>query len=966
VGRFTYSYGSPVPAGSRALPSQLAANLVKVSLPTHYDADQPVHAWTERGVSSSSIARLYHYENASYPTLLTGISVLGQGSDGKLMNQRLVTWGYDSQGRANLSVKGEPARYETGKDGKELTPRKLVAGTGIEQVTLAWPKPGVTVLTNSLGQQTTYKTATIADENRILEVRGAGCASCGPSNIRYDYDSLGRLIEETQLSADGIPQKTTRTERDGLGRPIKISTVAYANGKPQAAQLVVRYAYGNIDTDAPNLIVRPSVVPGKEYQIRIAYNDHGQPVRVTESGFSPALDGSAVLIERTTSYKYQSVNGRSVLAEIDGPLQNGPSNSPADSDITRYTWDSRGNAVQGIAYPMGLVARFEYDQKGINPTGRLIKTTGVDGIATELKYSPNGTVEQVNRAGAITRYSQDALGRTVQVLDPVGQRLQFSYDNAGEITSIFDQQNNRIQLLRDTEGELMQARLLNPDGSLSQQGVDYRQSLPDAQGRQSPLLEPAGPSRDAVLAAVRQLIASARMADSTNIARPDLAASPYAALQEFMAAADRPDAKERSAISTARDSQGRLTTYLHDDFNRLILAQSPTTGSTSYRYNLADQIVARISQDGSRAEYVRDVAGRVVAVKAYNAQNRLDEDATITWGKANKPERIKYMAGEEQFAYDEAGRLIAHIQIIDGKRFTLRYRYNSAGQLLAKTLPEGQTLSYRYRGTVHPRAGLLESVWLNGFDNATGNALTSGLLDRPIVQGMNDENERYTRRGFTFGNGLTSQLTLDAYGRILSAGNAQVGQTQLAYGGGQAAQPASLQDDEALTVQTRRAQLLGQPAEREAAQALMSRLWGAMTSWRASPADALLETTPGILDMGQAEVRFDERGRQTAQGRARFVYDSLNRLTEVRQATGGMDPSGKAIEQPVAQYRYNLFGGVASRGGGLRVCRASAGAGAGENRVQPAGIEPVLRCRNRVALQHAPLLRPGRGALPHA
>ncbi|HTH77827.1 MAG TPA: RHS repeat domain-containing protein, partial [Ramlibacter sp.] len=37
VGRFAYTYGSTMPAGSDAKPEVLIANLVKVALPTHYD-----------------------------------------------------------------------------------------------------------------------------------------------------------------------------------------------------------------------------------------------------------------------------------------------------------------------------------------------------------------------------------------------------------------------------------------------------------------------------------------------------------------------------------------------------------------------------------------------------------------------------------------------------------------------------------------------------------------------------------------------------------------------------------------------------------------------------------------------------------------------------------------------------------------------------------------------------------------
>ena len=106
VGRFGYSYGSQAPQGSQAQqanPLDLLANLVKVSIPTHYEAGtpaNPLNGSADRGVSSSSVSKSYHYEDARHPALLTGISVQGQGSDAQLLNQRLVTWGYDAKGCA--------------------------------------------------------------------------------------------------------------------------------------------------------------------------------------------------------------------------------------------------------------------------------------------------------------------------------------------------------------------------------------------------------------------------------------------------------------------------------------------------------------------------------------------------------------------------------------------------------------------------------------------------------------------------------------------------------------------------------------------------------------------------------------------------------------------------------------------------------------------------------------------------
>ena len=144
----------------------------------------------------------------------------------------------------------------------------------------------------------------VGNEYRLLEVKGAGCASCGEANIRYGYDKLGRLTEETRLSPTGQPLRTTITERDTLGRPLRVRSVSYQNGKAQPARLLVRYEYEGQGTQ-PSLVARSSVIPGKEATTRIVYNAYGQPLSVTENGFRPLDDqgqSAPAPIARTITY----------------------------------------------------------------------------------------------------------------------------------------------------------------------------------------------------------------------------------------------------------------------------------------------------------------------------------------------------------------------------------------------------------------------------------------------------------------------------------------------------------------------------------------------------------------------------------------------------------------------------------------------------------------------------------------
>ncbi|MDP3671068.1 MAG: DUF6531 domain-containing protein, partial [Telluria sp.] len=398
VGRFEYEYGSTLPKDSGLFDkAQLLANLVRVRLPTHFAPDKSAHALTSRGTTTSRISRIYHHEDPRSPWVLTGISVETIGSDNKPVKTRFSTYGYDDDARAILST-------HAGNVGK---------------VMLDTSESGKTVLTNSLGQETTYLHATIAGEYRLLEVRGAGCVSCGETNVRYGYNDAGQLTETTKLGSNGEPIVATRTEFDKLGRTARIGKVVYVRGKPQPAQWMTRFEY-QADSFAPSAIARPSVVPGKEAFTRIAYNTVGQPLSVTDVGWAPTFDGAqaAGKIERTTRYRYAKINDWSLLIEIDGPLPNGKTNTPADSDITVIEYDNCSNSwlppkrmhssgveiydpsiqragiVSSITTPGNRKSTVQFDL-----AGRIATVKDAEGRATSLRYSPRGQLLAFTRDG---------------------------------------------------------------------------------------------------------------------------------------------------------------------------------------------------------------------------------------------------------------------------------------------------------------------------------------------------------------------------------------------------------------------------------------------------------------------------------------------------------------------------------------------------------------------------------------
>lgn len=394
VGRFAYRYGSPMPKGADADNALLLANLRKVSMPTG--------------------ARTYHYEDARFPTLLTGISELAGGAVAPVGWQRIATYGYDANGKGTLSVRGMPA-------------------TGLDQVTLDHSRPGATVVTNSRGQQTVFRHTVTLAGYRLLEVRGAGCAGCGETNVRHDYDRDGRLTGTTRLDANGQPVASTEAVLDHLGRTLRLTRSNYLNGKRVSSHWQRRFEYAGTSTQ-PSLIGRPSVVPGKEHLTLVRYGETGPaaglPVDVTERGFAPSPEpGGFVAIARTFSYRYNEY-GQQTLA--DGPLPNAAHGAgPVNSDITLTQYDPKTKLAVRTTLPGGVTTEVLERDAALRPTvvrtsdGTLVRTTA-------LRYDWRGQPEEIRVAhgtGAtataqVTGYRFDVDGRLAALIRPDGNTVK--------------------------------------------------------------------------------------------------------------------------------------------------------------------------------------------------------------------------------------------------------------------------------------------------------------------------------------------------------------------------------------------------------------------------------------------------------------------------------------------------------------------------------------------------------------
>jgi RHS repeat-associated protein len=912
VGAFGYHYGGTLAPGATVAASRIASNLVMVDFP------------------DGASRRQYHHEDARRPTYLTGISVIAAdaATAGKTTATRIGTYLYDTQGRAILTVRGWPARLQTGADGKPLHPARLVDGTGIGQVTLDFSAPGKTVIANSLGQPTTYRHAIIGGEYRVLDVIGAGCSRCGAANVRYGWLPDGQLASITTLTDDGTtPVATQFFTYDPAGRQIATYRQAYTvAGRPSGQRRLVQRQEFGPDHDRPLLIARPSVVPGAEYKTRIDYGTTATtsrlPVRITETGYVPALDGQTAAQTITRSIDYR-LDARGARVAIDGPLPNAAGTAtagPENSDITIRQYDPATHLVTKIVAPGGESTEILSRDAALRPIlirtgdGVASQTTAItrnwrgqpldiriDAEAVTGRPVPDGDPFARVADGKLSRtlhYRYDALGRLIALTQADGTTTQMVYDAAGRLTRRILANGSSLHVQQDTEDRQTEADLFADGQSEAVAAALHESRHYDRFGHLDASDDATGPLQRQRFDARGRPIA---VTDGAGIATR-LDYDDNDALLSSSAAAGTPDDAvtrlQRDALGNAvaiTDPNGVTTRQWHDDFGRKVAERSPDRGITLYRFDAAGHEIARIDETGAVTRSTYDHAGRVISLgldgepaltRFRYLGMRLQDVTSMADGKSDR------ISQQTRYQYDAFGQVIrerAWIARVDapapspqsanvqgpGLHFDTVNRYDPSGRMIEQILPDGHRLGYTY--ATPPAAGTSTGA------GKPGQLLAIRFDDQVVVSDIR-QGTTGALTGYVSGNGIRQQITIDGRGRI--------------------------------------AQLTASLAAAPEATASSGKFWTSGADWFA---DLRTVRNPTLY---RQDNRFDAAGRlaeirrqnaDPATGQLltarveRYTHDRLDRLTGVELADGAAtalryDRGGNRTEEITAtgtrRYRY--------------------------------------------------------------
>ena len=439
--------------------------------------------------------RFFRYEDTGFPSALTAIEI-----ESPHMGRRVTIsqWRYNIEGKVReyKGWKGEDMRFvylPTDSNGVETT--EVLDRHGRKQI---------------------YRFHSHGGMWQTLSITGQDCAHCRLADREYHYDNAGRLAGTHQWR-DTKRQRLHREflfERDYLGRMLAVYQRTWRQKKAVDGklldnpaqvvwQLFRRYDYADDVNPNPTLIERPSIEPGKMYQVRFGYDfiaGRQLPVRITETGYS---HGEAVTRSVQAHYDDQGV-----LQQIDGPLP-----GPEDTVQVQYhrqddgqrTWvlvDGLGREISRdagtwagnsmawledaghlhveegtVRYDADNGAQTSIHMDDFNRITRIVSTdAGTDTIWYDVA---DRVVKETDSTGATVSFTHDAWNRplTKTIIGAEGIREETRYRYEGRWLAEVNGASSTERYLRDGIGRMIGRQVvIHPVGAPETKTFSYRYS----------------------------------------------------------------------------------------------------------------------------------------------------------------------------------------------------------------------------------------------------------------------------------------------------------------------------------------------------------------------------------------------------------------------------------------------------------------------------------------------------------
>ncbi len=386
-------------------------------------------------------SKQYHYEDTSFPNVLTGIT--------DERPARFSTYAYDENGRVKTSTR---------------------AGN-TDRIDITYSAGTFRTLTNSLGQVTNYTVIPQLGTALLMDVSGPGCSTCSVTDTNYAHDpATNDLILKNELGVI-----TEYGNYDANGNP---GFIINAQGTPE--QRRSDYTYDSRFFNKITSITEPSVfasdptaqcTPGMDCKVTsYTYDAFGNRTTKTISGYDPA--GNPV--SRTTTWQYNGPLNQ--LSFIDGPR----------TDVNDYTYYRYYPNDTGT--PIGARARLKEieDANGVlircniqyTATGKVFPSPpqrpDADLYLLPRQRPPGDPDRNRQHQSAASPTGPTSPPAKCEPSPPASARadattLTFGYDDARRLTRITDGLGNYIEYTLDTEGNRLEEKTYDSTDALKKQ-----------------------------------------------------------------------------------------------------------------------------------------------------------------------------------------------------------------------------------------------------------------------------------------------------------------------------------------------------------------------------------------------------------------------------------------------------------------------------------------------------------------
>ncbi|UQA20699.1 RHS repeat-associated core domain-containing protein [Stenotrophomonas sp. NY11291] len=384
----------------------------------------------------------------------------------------------------------------------------------------------------------------------------AGCATGGAcsyrkGDLRSVTNALGQTVETLAY--------------DAFGRPLSVKD---ANG------VVTDYTYH--PRGWPTSITVRGATTAEDRVTQLSYWPTGQVQRITEP------DGSSV------SYVYDAALRLTGIEDNAG-------------NTIHYTLDNAGNRLKEDTLDAGGTLRRTL-ARTFNTLGQLTALKDAGNHATGFAYDANGNPQTVTDAlQRVTSQQYDPLNRLAQTLQDVGgvaAEIRSQYNALDQVTQVTDPKGLHTTYAYNGFGDL--TGQVSPDSGASSFTVD-------AAGNRKTATDARGVTATYHYDALNRLI---------GIAYPDpnLDAGYSYDVAPAACAADERFAKGR--LGQVLHANGS-TQYCHDRFGQVTRKVQTVNGVAStlrYAYSKSGRLTALTYPDGTVADYVRDIQGRISQV----------------------------------------------------------------------------------------------------------------------------------------------------------------------------------------------------------------------------------------------------------------------------------------------------------------------------------------------------------------